>query len=229
MRVKCDRKPKRLSVFSHAQEKPFGFVYEWSRERAPIHFIVSADGEREPVHNPNMKEFSTKPRISMNRMISAYNFKIEHDPVFIKLDNLYMTSNVHSNFDKKACKNYIWKLYNWTETCFDGFMAFVNSFYVIDLNFDEWENSLCTCKDSFKDYVCDHVIILAAKLDLCSFEEAAMKKPMGPKPKRGPKAKMNQNFLAKPKETTTQGIYQFIVISFLKLFLISFILNNSGT
>ena len=76
-------------------------------------------------------------------------------------------------------------------------MTEVSSFYCIQINESVWENSTCTCKDASKHYKCFHIIILSAKLELYSFEAAAMRKPLTAKPKRGAK-KMSKNCLDKP-------------------------------
>ena len=100
------------------------------------------------------------------------------------------------------CRKYIDDLSKAKWTNFDELVQRVNEFHVIKIDPENWENSSCTCREASKNYKCHHIIILAAKLQMFSFEDAAMRKPLGRKPKRGPPSKkMSKNCLNRVTDT----------------------------
>jgi len=208
MKKDLKHKKSRLSVFCHSQEKPHGLVYEWSMQRASHHKLRSKekDDDGQPIvqlaSNKNQKVFYTKPDYSDKVVDAAYKHKIEHSPVFLCIsekDCVYLTARDGHEPTKEEYKSYLERLKSCDWDDLDELNEDVNSFYIINLNEKDWENSRCTCESCLKDLVCYHVVILAAKRRLFSFEQAAMRKPLTAKAPRGP-TKMGKNCLNKPVE-----------------------------
>ena len=76
----------------------------------------------------------------------------------------------------------------------------LNEFRVIHLNKDSWTNSKCSCKEGMKLYKCSHVISLASRLGLASFETIARQLPLTHKRKRGQPCKTVSALMRQPNE-----------------------------
>jgi hypothetical protein len=168
MKVKQNHKQTRLSLFCHSQETEGGLVKIWSRERAPkLNINCATTHQPRSVKNVNVKAYESKPIYEDKYIDKAYEYKIEHSPVFIKpYDNgpITMTKADHSATTRVECRAYLKALTECNCTSFDAMMTVVSSFYCIHIKESVWENSTCTCKEASKHYKCFHMVILSAKL-----------------------------------------------------------------
>jgi hypothetical protein len=83
---------------------------------------------------------------------------------------------------------------------FDDFLKHFSSINVITINDEQWENSFCTCKHAQKHYYCNHILLVASRLELLAFDDILMDLPLDKKASRGRKSRrMPSNCLSKPK------------------------------
>jgi len=80
------------------------------------------------------------------------------------------------------------------ETSFDIMIEKTSKMRVIQFNFDEWENSKCSCRYWHKELKCRPIIVLACRLEVASYVEVAYSTPITHKRKVGRPAK-NTNCL----------------------------------
>jgi len=68
---------------------------------------------------------------------------------------------------------------------FDVFYEFINKIRTIKINEDNWKLSKCNCCYWLKNYICNHVIIIAVDLEKCLFPDKAKHIPIFKNKKRG--------------------------------------------
>ena len=72
-------------------------------------------------------------------------------------------------------------------TSFDEWIEKTNSIRVVRINTSTWELSECSCSYWQKNFKCNHVIAIAARLNLCNFATIALLLPLERKRKPGRK------------------------------------------
>ncbi len=83
---------------------------------------------------------------------------------------------------------------------FDKLIETANSIRVIKLNKDNWKLSTCTCSFFAKNYKCNHVIAIAARKNLFTFQPKAMQIQVGQVRKRGRPVNTIKALILQPNE-----------------------------
>ena len=93
-------------------------------------------------------------------------------------------------FEKDDIKDYLEQMNNLEHfESFDVFYEFINKIRTIKINEDNWKLSKCNCCYWLKNYICNHVIIIAVDLEKCLFPDKAKNIPIPKNKKRGRKAR----------------------------------------
>ena len=79
---------------------------------------------------------------------------------------------------------------------FNGFCDFLRPFSFVVLKKKDWCQSRCTCKTFFKEYICEHIVMISLKYGGLVIPEDVN---IGQKPKRGRPAKADKAALVKQK------------------------------
>ena len=142
----------------------------------------------------NAKIFAKKPIINLKLWTSAYQWaKQNKNIICVDGDNkktYYIpASNLNdiAETDLNRFKNKKW-------TNFQQFRKSFN-FWCLEINNNDWQNSICNCPAFLKNYVCKHTIGIGLRLKLCKAPAAAKNVPIGEKRKRGRPARAKKALL----------------------------------
>ena len=181
--MKQDKDLTTLKSFNHfINSVETGLIYNWS-----MHY----DNK-----NPNKRHFASIPSITKQEFESAYKWN-ERKKKSIKLVHndltLAMTyANDHTDkpeLTKEICRHHLAQKEKLSFISFDSFIATVNSFHTVKINYEQWELSECTYSWWAKNFKCWHVIAICSRkgIGLNSFESIAFHLPLARNKKRGRK------------------------------------------
>ena len=97
-------------------------------------------------------------------------------------------SNI-TDITKNLCRDYLKKNDQLDFSSFDQLEEHQQNLHTIKINQKQWQLSECTCYTWSKNLKCKHVIAIASRLNLCSFDQIAMNLPLEPKKRRGRRPK----------------------------------------
>ncbi len=179
----------------------------WSLDRSS-HCL---DDAGELVINPNQKSFNTRPKIANADYLAAYDWnKLNKQIRYIKSANAYFVKAQKPTQDSDylittaECKTYLLALNELQFTSLSELLDTVHSKYIIRMNLDVWELSECSCSLWLKHYKCSHVIAIAVRLKLASWNPIFLDLPLEKKNKKGAKKKSKSALLRQSIETVRE-------------------------
>ena len=155
---------------------------------AASELIGGWSNERDPDHSLYRKPFAEITTIKHSDYVAAYQWV--KDPsrfTILSSDKFYSRAsaspiNELSNADVKQYKTSVEKL---SFKSFEQYHNIVNGIWVTTLNREEFRKSSCTCPSYLTNFLCKHIIGIAALQKIVKIPSQAKSVPMGLKPKRG--------------------------------------------
>ena len=140
-------------------------VENWSKDRNPIVF-----GQPNRIH----RKYASKPTIAKQDWKSAFNWNSKNKAV-VKVNSSYYTpAGNKTTLTKKEIRQHLQEIKAGDCSTFDEWIAKLNSIHIVNIDMDTWELSECSCYYWHKHFMCNHVIAIAARLNLCDFATIAM-------------------------------------------------------
>ena len=169
-------------------------------EKDIIHQLSRERNVDDTITAQNAKSFAKTPLINLSLWTSTYNWIKEDRELIVMKNNkgekihFIESSSFNDNFEdfnkefiKKILHNQ--QTVNWSD--FDIMKNEQLSFWECDFinESENWINTKCSCPACLKNYICKHIVGLAARYKLCSIPLEAKNIPLGQKRKRGRVAK----------------------------------------
>lgn len=157
-------------------------IKDWSLDRHP--------------DSPNYVSFVTAPTIHTLLVSEAYEFaKSRGKTVRTKIINSNEVEYfIPSTLQKQLTERDI-KSFHKNRVKFDTYKQWKSRLDVVKLDRANWKNSTCTCATFQKEYICSHVIGIAALQQLFQFPDSAKTDLIGKRRKAGRPRKVKQALL----------------------------------
>jgi hypothetical protein len=174
-------------------------VKEWSKKRDP-----------ESVNHP--KIVITEPTIGTKEFTDAYNwgkesFVIKTESMSFK-EFFVKSKTAETQVSPSSIKRYCKANKSSQFRSFDEFRSICFSIWHVtfEINADStnWKKANCSCPSYHKNYICKHVIGLAARLKFVTIPSVAMSNLIGAKRKRGRPALSRKALEFQPAQTPVQ-------------------------
>ncbi|CAF1028710.1 unnamed protein product [Brachionus calyciflorus] len=150
-----------------------GIAYSWSTDRGTIHIFDKEPKISDECWLQAIEFVNSKPKIVFEKYGDFYLLSSGHSVDFEKFINLL---DCDENCYKSQCELV-------SELSFDSYITFANLIRMVRFNSQNWKFSKCTCEDSFKVYMCKHIIIIALSKKLIAIPERFYDSKVGAKPK----------------------------------------------
>jgi len=128
-----------------------------------------------------------------------------------------------TKLSKIRCESYINEEQKQKWKDFDEMVSFMQSLHVVQVDFNSWQQSKCSCASWVKNLKCDHVISVcyrlykSKKLSDQDFITAVMNLPIEPNRKRGRPALTTQAELRQPNEAQNEETDQIEYLEELRI------------
>ena len=211
IKASVDRELNHIGRFLVLLEKTI--VHEWSCELNP--------NQLQP------KVFASELTIDMEVWTEAFLLHTDKEKnrkmtingeTFYYIASPYLAGSADFDYAIKAYRMLKGNL-SWAD--FNTFCSYQANIYEVKLHSENYMQSLCTCNDFLKNYICEHILYFAVLSKLCKFPNACKNIPLNKLPKRGRKRKAVKALLHQPTILTKKKnsyIHFFIYIIYINLF-----------
>ncbi len=165
-----------------------GVIRNHSLDRTPT--ITDFNGQL--VANPNLQVFKAEPKITNEDYQEAHKWNTLAKEIRC-YRGVYMikagkpeTENDYK-ISRAECEQYYGRLRKPTDL--NDYLENIHGIHLIRIQTDNWKLSCCSCSYWLKNYKCSHVIAIATRLHLTSFESIFIDLPMEKKRKPGARKK----------------------------------------
>jgi hypothetical protein len=150
IKVTNDRTTKPLSEFMTSACRQHGFLFEWSKIRAPYYIVA---GEKK--EHKDQKKFITTATIGDQDILKTFQYNNTHKKSFCRFNAVYFWPTGRTKSMKlSTCQELCDRFDKPTWETLDELLEWRESFNMISINTEVWQNSDCSCKFHMKNNWC---------------------------------------------------------------------------
>jgi hypothetical protein len=199
----------RLGLIRFLNSVEDGLIKLWSTDRKPF-ILVEENGTLIEKPNKNFREFHSSPLIHNDDWKDAYTWNKRNKTVINLKSKFFIPAGKETKLSKIRCESYINEEQKQKWKDFDEMVSFMQSLHVVQVDFNSWQQSKCSCASWVKNLKCNHVISVcyrlykSKKLSDQDFITAVMNLPIEPNRKRGRPTLTTQAELRQPNEAQNE-------------------------